>query len=617
MNASGFLRCSACGASSEPIGRASLQGLLAAVALLSVGLVPQASAHETPPRRVSGIYPSLAMFNDEGECGTGAVAVWADHLWAVTYAPHMPHGSSDKLYEITPQLKQIVRPESVGGTPANRMIHRETDQLVIGPYVIDAKRNVRVLSPTMMPGRLTGNARHLTEPAEKIYFATMEEGLYEVDLRSLAIRELIADGNADRAGSAPRGTAARSRLPGTHGKGLASGQGLLVYANNGEPGKAALEEATTPSGALAAWQGQGDWQLVRRGQFTDVTGPGGIHGNDSPASDPIWSIGWDAKSLILVVLDSGRWHAYRLPKASHCYDGAHGWNTEWPRIRDIGERDLLMTMHGTFWRFPRSFAPGRSAGIAPRSTFLKVIGDFTRWNDSIVFGCDDTARSEFLNKRKAKGDLAGPGQSQSNLWFVDPARLDRLGPALGRGAVWMAEDVGAGAASDPYLFDGYEYRSLHLAHETDEPVTFTIEVDARGDGVWMPLEPLTVPAKGVGWRAFPREEAGAWVRLTAPRAASRVTAFFHYRGAPASLAADPDPFAGLARPADNDVTGGILHARGGGFRTLRFIAESPAAAAHSGSVRSMISGGSASPGAPAGRGWIPPCGRASRVIRTS
>jgi hypothetical protein len=25
------------------------------------------------------------MFNDERECGTGAVAAWADRLWAITY----------------------------------------------------------------------------------------------------------------------------------------------------------------------------------------------------------------------------------------------------------------------------------------------------------------------------------------------------------------------------------------------------------------------------------------------------------------------------------------------------------------------------------------------------
>ena len=71
-------------------------------------------AHAAEPRSVSGIYPHLAMFNDEGECGTGAVVPWAGRLWVVTYGPHLPRGSSDKLYEITPELEQIIRPESIG-----------------------------------------------------------------------------------------------------------------------------------------------------------------------------------------------------------------------------------------------------------------------------------------------------------------------------------------------------------------------------------------------------------------------------------------------------------------------------------------------------------------------
>src|SRR5690606_24337074 len=81
----------------------------------------------------SGLYPHLAFFNEESECGTGAVVPWAGRLWALTYAPHKPRGSSDKLYEITPELELIIRPESIGGTPANRMIHRESEQLFMGP----------------------------------------------------------------------------------------------------------------------------------------------------------------------------------------------------------------------------------------------------------------------------------------------------------------------------------------------------------------------------------------------------------------------------------------------------------------------------------------------------
>ncbi len=272
------------------------------------------------PVHISGIYPHLAMFNNEGECGTGAVVPWADRLWVVTYAPHKPLGSSDRLYEITPSLEQIIRPESIGGTPANRMIHRESQQLFLGPYAIGADRTVRVIPYDKMFGRPTGLARHLTDPANKIVFATMEEGIYEVDVKTLEVKELWADEQVNGGRKAD--------LPGYHGKGFYSAQGRYVYANNGDHAPAARRDPTVPSGVLAEWDGQANqWTVVRHNQFTDVTGPGGIGGNP-PSDDRLWSIGWDNRSLILMLLDGGKWHAFRLPKASHCYDGAHGWNTE-------------------------------------------------------------------------------------------------------------------------------------------------------------------------------------------------------------------------------------------------------------------------------------------------
>ena len=45
------------------------------------------------------------MYNTGGECGSGVVIPWADRLWVITYGPHLPLGSSDKLYEITPDLQ--------------------------------------------------------------------------------------------------------------------------------------------------------------------------------------------------------------------------------------------------------------------------------------------------------------------------------------------------------------------------------------------------------------------------------------------------------------------------------------------------------------------------------
>ncbi len=523
-----------------------------------------AASATTPPARpveISGIYPHLAYFNTSGECGTGAVVPWADRLWIVTYAPHKPKGSDDQLYEIDSALRITARPESVGGTPANRFIHRESQQLFIGLHAIDAQGRVRTIPYEKMYGRPTGNARHLTDPAHKIYYASMEEGFYEVDVHTLAVTELFRDEQLK--------DGRKASLPGYHGKGLYSGQGRLLYANNGEHGKEAQAKPDIPSGVLASWDGVAEnWSVIRRNQFTEVTGPGGLTGNAAPATDPIWSVGWDHRSLILQVLDHGAWHSYRLPKSSHSYDGAHGWNTEWPRIRDIGENDLLMTMHGAFWRFPKNFDATHSAGIVPRSNYLKVIGDFARWNEKVVLGCDDTAQSEFLNKRKAKGALAGPGQSQSNLWFIDPAQLDRLGPPIGRGAVWLNEPVKADAPSDAFLFAGYDHRLLHLAHDAPAAVTFTLEVDRLGNNTWSELRRVEVPAGGYAFTEFSPSETGAWVRVRASRDCAHATATFSYRAIDSRTTTAAPLFAGLATDSTKKPLGGLLHARGAGKKTL-------------------------------------------------
>ena len=545
--------------------------------LVAIALTALAVPSPAAPQEWSGIYPELAYFNNEGECGTGAVVPWADRLWVITYGPHLPYGSSDKLYEITPDLKLIVRPESVGGTPANRMIHKESNQLIIGPYLIGAERDVRVIPPKFMPGRLTGNARHLTDPANKIYYATMEDGLYEVDVRTLAVKGLIKEiMNKPKPGQTAEVSPATitSTLAGYHGKGLYSGQGLVILANNGERSPKALLDPTIVSGGLGSFNGEGNWSLVRRNQFTEVTGPGGLTGNADPAKDPIWTVGWDFRSVILMVMEDGKWTSYRLPKGSHSYDGAHGWNTEWPRIRDIGEEgSRLMTMHGLFWKFPANFTSKHSAGVTPRSAYLKVIGDFTRWQDRLVFGCDDTAKSEFLNKRPAKGALAGPGQSQSNLWFTALDAPDKLGPAIGRGSVWVDEPVQAGVPSDPFLLGGFAKRAVQLQHDGTAATTFSLEIDERGDGQWKSWADVALKAdEATRWVEIPATVAGAWIRAKANRDVAKASVTFQYAAKDERVTERGALFQGLSKAGDATSQGAFLLTRGANLRTLSVLA---------------------------------------------
>lgn len=547
--------------------------------LIVLGVMGCTTPQQTQKDNISGIYPKLAFFNNEGECGTGAVVPWAGSLWAITYGPHMPFGSSDKLYQITPDKKMTVRSESIGGTPANRLIHKESNQLNIGPYFINETGDVRVLPWQDAPGRYTGSARHLTDPANKIYIGTMEEGFYEVDVNSLKAKELYRDSNEGWRlyKKDPKNNPKHVELlPGAHGKGLYSGQGVMVFSNNGENSAAAMKHFDALSGSLSEWDGK-DWKVIRRNQFVELTGPGGIYGNTNPETDPIWATGWDHKSVLLGVRQPDKgWTFYRLPKASHSYDGAHGWNTEWPRIRNVGtdgQPDYLMTMHGLFWRFPQTFTVENSAGIRPRTSYLKVIGDFARWNDELVFGCDDSAQKEFLNKRKAKGNIEGPGQSNSNLWFTSLTKPDELGPATADGAVWEKEEVQANVYCEPYLFAGWKNRCCWLQNDGTQDITFTFEVDRQGNNTWTELTKMPVPAGQSIYLPFDSKEQGEWIRVKSDKG-SNVTVSFVYTDADNRSASSDSMFKGLSKVSEDKSLGGLLYGLGKNRRALGLLATS-------------------------------------------
>ncbi len=404
---------------------------------------------------ISGIYPHLTTYGvysqngahyKEGhnECGIGAIVPWAGKLWMVNYAPHQPKGSEHKLFSVDPDLTKsmTIHPESVGGTPAGRMIHAESNQLLIAHYLIDAEGKVRVIPPTKMPIRVTAIARHLADPKNLVYYVDMEGSIWEANVRTLEVKRLF-----------------KKPVPGWHGKGGYTSQGRLVVSNNGElrvgnyndllvGGKAKTAEER---GVLAEFDGE-NWKIVERRQFTEVTGPSGITGG-SDGNDPIWAVGWDRRSLRLKLLEDGRWHTYLLPKAAYCNDASHGWYTEWPRIREITDGRWMMDMHGMFFDFPKTFSSKKSAGIKPVASHLRYVPDFCGWNGKLVLATDETS---------IQGNKLA-GQPQSNLWFGSYEDLKTWGPANGYGGPWIEDEVTANTPSDPFLVAGFDRRILHLA----------------------------------------------------------------------------------------------------------------------------------------------------------
>ncbi|NLC59075.1 MAG: hypothetical protein GX774_19750 [Armatimonadetes bacterium] len=509
--------------------------------------IPADVDRSAAPVSISGIYPHLALFGSVDETGIGAVVPWAGRLWLVTYSSHQPQGSNDRLVSLDETLTPVVHPESIGGTPANRLIHRESNQLILGPYFISAAGHVRAVGYNHMPGRHTATLRHLTDPANKVYFLGMEGELYEVDVHTLAVERLWE----------------AHTVPGSHAKGGWTSQGRIVVANNGEWGWYDRWQRDHryrgETGALVEWDGT-RWRLIERKQFCEVTGPGDVQG--AAADDaPIWATGWDERSVLLKLLDQGEWHTFRLPKASYTYDGGHGWHTEWPRIREVVPGRVLMTMHGMFYRFPAGFRRGSTGGLRPLSTYLKMVVDFCAWQGRLVLACNDT--SLFDNP------LAG--RPQSNLWFCPMTELTRLGRPSGFGGPWVHTHVAAGEASDPYLLAGFGKRVLHLRHESDEPVTFTLELDSSGNGTWQPYRSISVPGCGYAFHVFPRGTSAEWLRVRANRECE-ATAYCHYASPGAKRR--PAGFEALAE-VDSDApwVGGLVRPMGGDRTSLQFLAQ--------------------------------------------
>ncbi|MDY7396320.1 hypothetical protein UMM65_13800 [Aureibaculum sp. 2210JD6-5] len=516
----------------------------------------------TGTRKISGIYPHLTTYaharadgtyGSGEECGIGAMAIWNNKLYVVNYAAHRPQGSEHKLYIIDKDKNMEVFEGSIGGTPACRMVHKESNQLLIGPYVIDGTGNIRVIPIKNMEGRLTAIARHLKDPENLVYYYDMEGMLYEVNVYSLAVKKLFQD-----------------PLPGWHGKGAYTSQGKLVLANNGEHAnegrvttdtddwdsehyqwvdtwKIGKEGVFGPEnlGALAEFDGD-NFKLIERKQFTDVTTKNGINAVPNDTS-PLWAMGWDKKAVQLKVLDKGKWHTYLLPKATYNNDPPHGWFTEWPRIREVGNDRMLMDMHGMFYDFPNTFSASNTSGIKPIGSHLRYIPDFLFWNNQIVLATDETS---------IQGNPLA-GQPQSNLWFGSYEELSNWGPSSAYGAIWLNEEVKADDSSKPFLIADFDNRMVHLKNHGKNAITITFEIDSKGNNNWETYKTIQIKPGAYRYYIFDKDLKAEWIRLSS-NTASKLTAAFHFTDDDSKHSSEErDLFSGLA---DITYEGEVNHA---------------------------------------------------------
>jgi len=451
----------------------------------------------------SGIYPHLALTAELGpprsECGVGAMMAWAGALWIVTYVSHKSaSGVGTGLYSINERLEMTKHPASYVGTYTNRMAHWESNQLIIGPYVIDAQGNARTVED-LLEVRICSTMRHLKDQRNMVYMLGMEGEFYEMNVHSLETR-LLADLTIEL--GVPDHKYA-------HFKAAYSNFGRVVVANNSydERDFTGVEAA----GRLAEWDGE-RWTIIERNPYIEVNGRGDFAGT-------IFAMGWDKRSALLNVYTdaNGEWKRYRLPKASHCFD--HMWQTEWPRIREVDHERFLMDCHGMFYELSTWAYENHIWGIRPISTHLWVHGDFCTWRGMLVLGADNASPHNGANH------LAG--EPQSGLYFGKTDDLWQFGKPAGWGGVWWEDRVAAGDVSDPYLMTGFDKKVLHLSNDGESAARFTLEVDFLGNGKWQTYDSFAVDAQGYAHHVFPDGYSAHWVRLRSEGDAV-ATAYFTY-----------------------------------------------------------------------------------------
>ncbi|OFX43221.1 MAG: hypothetical protein A2X05_05665 [Bacteroidetes bacterium GWE2_41_25] len=175
---------------------------------------------------------------------------------------------------------------------------------------------------------------------------------------------------------------------------------------------------------------------------------------------------------------------------------------------------------GTFYELPAENADGFSK-IRPVSSHSFRINDYASYRGMLIMTGIDTEKADGNAHTIVSDDR------KAAVWAGVIDDLWKLGKPVDRGGPWKNSEVKAGEPSDPYLIGFYDRKKLQLSHNSKNRVTFTIETDPTGQGLWMEFKKVSVEPQKTFEYEFPENFSSRWIRFRSDKYC-KVTAWLEY-----------------------------------------------------------------------------------------
>jgi hypothetical protein len=284
--------------------------------------------------------------------------------------------------------------------------------------------------------------------------------------------------------------------------------GGLLHARGGEAKSLHFVATTTANGEV------GCYDLDDRLALRRADDPQGMAWVKANVAIPESVITIEPASVLYVDDKGARW---RLPKGDPAFDqpGPLGAGRV---CREVCTERNLLNVHGTFYELPSDNAGG-FAKVRPITTHNRRIQDFASYRGFLVLsGISDNAKG---------GRIIRSDDGRCALWVGVVDDLWSFGKPRGHGGPWLDSPVKAGQPSDAYLATGYDRKRLTLSHQSPTPVSFRVEADFTGTGVWTEVVTLAVASGKRTEYRFPAAFGAYWLRIV-PAADAMATAQFEY-----------------------------------------------------------------------------------------